>query len=59
MPIGGSEDHQMIMVTIKRVMTTWVAVIYKGRVLGPPRCCGAYMCKLSTKRLAVMVTVVG
>ena len=56
---GESEDHQMIMVTIKRVRTTWVAVIYKGRVLGPPGCCGAYMCRLSTNRLAVMVTVVG
>ena len=33
---GESEDHQMIIVTIKRVRTTWVAVIYKWRVLGPP-----------------------
>ena len=49
----------MIMVTIKRVRTTRVAVIYKGRVLGPPGCCGAYMCRLSSNRLAVMVTVVG
>ena len=49
----------MIVVTIKRVWTTWVAVIYKGRVLGPPGCRGAYMCRLKTNRLAVMVTVVG
>ena len=50
---------KMIMVTIKKVRTTWVAVIYKGRVLGPPGCCGAYMCRLRTNRFSVMVTVVG
>ena len=49
----------MIVVTIKKVWTTWVAVIYKGRVLGPPGCRGAYMCRLRTNRLAVMVTVGG
>ena len=35
MPLGESEDHLVIVVTLKRV-----AVIYNGRVLGPPGCCG-------------------
>ena len=56
---GEYEDHQMIMVTNKRVRTTWVAVIYKTRVLGPSGCFCAYMCWLSTNRFAVMITVVG
>ena len=30
-----------------------MAVIYKGSVLGPPGCCGAYMCRLRTNKLAV------
>ena len=36
-----------------------MAVISKERVLGPPGCCGGYMCRLRTNRLAVIAPVVG